>query len=47
MQSGKSFSEKQSSIGRLFSPPPVDTIATNRQIADKCIKKRGYPFKII
>jgi hypothetical protein len=47
MYSGKSFSEKQSSIGRLFSLPPVDTIATNRQIADKCIKKKGYPFKTI
>ena len=47
MLSGKSYSEKQFSIGRLFSPPPVDTIAANRQIADKCIKKKGYPFKII
>ena len=47
MLSGKSYSEKQTSIGRLFSPPAVDTIATNRQIADKCIKKKGYPFKII
>ena len=47
MHSGKSYSKKQSSIGRLFSPPPVDTIATNRQIADKCIKKKGYPFKNI
>jgi hypothetical protein len=47
MYSGKSYFEKQSSIGRLFSLPPVDTIATNRQIADKCIKKKGYPFKTI
>jgi len=35
------------SIGRLLSPPLVDTIAINRQIADKCIQKKGYPFKII
>jgi len=47
MQAGKSYAEKQLSIGRLLSPPLVDTIAINRQIADKCIKKKGYPFKII
>jgi alkylation response protein AidB-like acyl-CoA dehydrogenase len=47
MQAGKSYAEKQSSIGRLLSPPPVDTIAINRQIADRCVQKKGYPFKII
>ena len=47
IQAGKSYAEKQLSIGRLLSPPPVDTITINRQIADKCIQKRGYPFKII
>jgi len=47
MQTGKSYAEKQSSIGRLFSPPLIDTIAINRQIADKCIQKKGYPFKVI
>ena len=47
MQAGKSYAEKQLSIARLFSPPRVDTIAINRQIADKCTKKKGYPFKII
>jgi len=47
LQGGKPYSEKQSSIGRLFSPPAVDTIAINRQIADKCVQKKGYPFKII
>jgi len=47
MQAGKSYAEKQLSIGRLLSPPLIDTIAINRQIADKCIKKKGYPFKII
>jgi alkylation response protein AidB-like acyl-CoA dehydrogenase len=47
MHTGKSYAEKQSSIGRLLSPPPVDTIAINRQIADTCVQKKGYPFKII
>jgi alkylation response protein AidB-like acyl-CoA dehydrogenase len=47
MRTGKSYAKKQSSIGRLLSPPPVDTIAINRQIADKCVQKKGYPFKII
>jgi hypothetical protein len=47
IQAGKSYAEKQLSIGRLLSPPLVDTIAINRQIADKCIQKKGYPFKII
>jgi len=47
MQAGKSYAEKQLSIGRLLSPPLIDTIAINRQIADKCVKKKGYPFKII
>ncbi|MEJ2223140.1 MAG: hypothetical protein P8X80_20350, partial [Desulfobacterales bacterium] len=47
MVAGKSYAERQSSIGRLFSPPPVDTIAANRRIADRCIQKKGYPFKII
>jgi alkylation response protein AidB-like acyl-CoA dehydrogenase len=47
MQAGKSYAEKQLSIGRLLSPPLVDTIAINRQIADKCIQKKGYPFKFI
>ena len=47
IQAGKSYAEKQLSIARLFAPPLVDTIAINRQIADKCIQKKGYPFKII
>jgi len=47
MQAGKSYAEKQSSIARLLSPPAVDTIAINRQIADTCVQKKGYPFKII
>ena len=47
MQAGKSYAERQASIARLLSPPSIDTIALNRQIADKCTKKKGYPFKII
>jgi hypothetical protein len=47
MQAGKSYAEKQLSIARLLSPPSVDTIALNRRIADKCVQKKGYPFKII
>ncbi len=37
----------QTSLAKLLSPPPIDTIALNRQIADNCVKKKGYPFKII
>jgi hypothetical protein len=47
LQAGKSYAEKQSSIGRLFLPPPVDTIAINGKIADSCVQKKGYPFKVI
>jgi alkylation response protein AidB-like acyl-CoA dehydrogenase len=47
IQAGESYAKKQLSIARLFSPPRVDTIAINRQIADKCTQKKGYPFKII
>jgi hypothetical protein len=47
IQAGESYAEKQSSIAKLLSPPLVDTIAINRQIADKCTQKKGYPFKII
>jgi alkylation response protein AidB-like acyl-CoA dehydrogenase len=37
----------QTLIGRCLTPPPVDTIALVRQIADQCIKKKGVPLKII
>jgi alkylation response protein AidB-like acyl-CoA dehydrogenase len=47
VQEGQSFVERQTSIARLFSPPPIDTIALNRQIADRCVQKKGYPFKTI
>ena len=47
LHAGKACIEKQSLIAELLSPPPVDTIAINRQIADICIKSKGYPFKII
>ena len=38
--------EVQAALGQLLSPPPIDTIAVNRQLADWCVKKKGYPFKI-
>jgi alkylation response protein AidB-like acyl-CoA dehydrogenase len=47
LHTGNAYAEKQSAIARLLSPPLVDTIALNRQIADKCVQKKGYPFKII
>jgi hypothetical protein len=31
----------------LLSPPLVDTIALNRRIADQCVQKKGYPFRIM
>ena len=37
--------ETLSVVGSLLTPPPVDTIALNRQIADHCVQKKGYPFK--
>ena len=43
----KACSDAQASIGKLMTPPPIDTIAISRQLADVCIKKKGYPFKII
>ena len=47
MQAGKSYAERQSSIARLLSAPLVDTIALNRRIADQCVQKKGYPFRIM
>jgi len=47
MQTGKSYAERQSSIARLLSPPLVDTIALNCRIADQCVQKKGYPFRIM
>ena len=47
LHTANAYAEKQSAIARLLSPPLVDTIALNRQIADKCVQKKGYPFKII
>jgi len=44
---GKSCHEVQLQLARLFSPPPIDTIVINRQIADTCVHKKGYPFKNI
>ena len=44
---GKSCAEVQLLLGRLFSSPPIDTIAISRQLSDICIQKKGYPFKMI
>ena len=42
-----SLSERMAMAGALLCPPPIDTIALNRQIADKCVQRKGYPFKVI
>ncbi len=39
------FFETYPTIETLLRKPPLDTIALNRQIADHCVKKKGYPFK--
>ncbi len=38
--------EVQSTLAKLLLSPPIDTIAMNRNIADICIKKKGYPIKL-
>ncbi len=43
---GETFTEVQLSLGKLFSPPPIDTIALSRQLADMCVHKKGYPFNL-
>jgi len=42
---GSGFFEMYSTIGSLLTKPPLDTIALNRQIADHCVQKKGYPFR--
>jgi alkylation response protein AidB-like acyl-CoA dehydrogenase len=44
--SGQSFAQVQLSLGKLLSPPRIDSISISRQLADICVKKKGYPFKI-
>ncbi len=34
-------------ISGLLSPPPIDTIRLLREIADDCVGKKGYPFKLL
>ena len=41
------FFETYSKIGALLRKPPINTIALNRQIADQCVQKNGYPFRNI
>jgi alkylation response protein AidB-like acyl-CoA dehydrogenase len=43
----KSLPEKLALAGALLCPPPIDTITLNRQIAEKCVQKKGYPFKVV
>ena len=45
--SGSDCAGQQALIGRCLTPPPMDTIALIREIADQCIKKKGVPLKII
>jgi alkylation response protein AidB-like acyl-CoA dehydrogenase len=45
--SGSDCAGLQTLIGRCLTPPPMDTIALVRLIADQCIKKKGVPLKII
>jgi alkylation response protein AidB-like acyl-CoA dehydrogenase len=42
----KRLHESLALVRSRLSPPPIDTIALIRQIADQCIKKKGYPFKV-
>jgi alkylation response protein AidB-like acyl-CoA dehydrogenase len=41
------FSKRLALIYSLLMPPSIDTIAMNRRIAEFCVKKKGYPFKIM
>jgi alkylation response protein AidB-like acyl-CoA dehydrogenase len=42
----KRLHESLSLVKSRLCPPPIDTIALIRQIADQCVKKKGYPFKV-
>jgi alkylation response protein AidB-like acyl-CoA dehydrogenase len=42
-----SLLERLALAGTLLCPPPIDTITLNRQIAEQCVQKKGYPFKVI
>jgi len=42
-----SLQEQLALAGTLLCPPPIDTITLNRQIAEQCVQKKGYPFKVI
>ena len=44
--SGLECLEAQKMIAGCMMPPPLDTIALIRSIADQCIKKKGIVFKI-
>ena len=38
--------ESLSLVRSSLYPSPIDTIALIRQIADQCVQKKGYPFKV-
>jgi alkylation response protein AidB-like acyl-CoA dehydrogenase len=42
----KRLHESLALVRSRLCPPPIDTIALNRQIADRCVQKKGYPFKV-
>lgn len=42
-----SLGDELSAVSRLLAPPPVDTIRLLREIADDCVAKKGYPFKLL
>lgn len=42
----KKLHENLSLVRSQLCPPPIDTIALIRQIADQCVQKKGYPFKV-
>jgi len=42
----KRLHESLSLVRSRLYPPPIDTITLIRQIADQCVQKKGYPFKV-
>ncbi|MEE4113774.1 MAG: acyl-CoA dehydrogenase family protein [Desulfobacteraceae bacterium] len=47
LMNGTDCLQRQALLGRCLTPPPIDTIALIRRIADQCIKKKGVPLKAI
>jgi len=40
------LTKPQELIGSILIPPPINSVITNRRIAEICVKKNGYPFKL-